>query len=241
MYMQVKDAAAWPRDKISVIDVETTGLRNDYDEILSLAIVDGDGNVLFYEMFKPERRKSWKAAEKINGISPADVKNARGIKDAREEIEKLLVKDRLIVAYNLWFDVEFLRSAGISVPAHNHFDVMADYSEVYGQIGDDGEHRNVKLVNAAKKYKYVYKAHDAVEDAKATAHVFRSLLEDPNYKAACDEMDASRERCSRMITEELERKKKEEEDRKEPGAKVGCLIGIVLLVLFLAFVFWISK
>ena len=232
MYMDIKEASLWPLDKVSVIDVETTGLKHGYDEILSLSIVDGNGTVLFDELFRPERRKSWKPAEKVNGISPNDVKNARRISEAIKEIEPLLSSDRLVVAYNLWFDVEFLREAGVKVPASNHFDVMADYSEVYGPIGEDGERKNVRLVNAARKYGYTFDAHKSVEDAKATAFVFRSLLADPKYQAACDAMDKEREKCSQLIARQKQEKKEDEERKREPGAGIGCIVGIVLIVLF---------
>jgi len=63
------------------LDTETTGLAAyGWDKILELAIVDGRGHKLFYERIKPDRRKVWKDAQKIHGISYNDVKGCKPIR-----------------------------------------------------------------------------------------------------------------------------------------------------------------
>lgn len=58
------------------IDTETTGLNAERDELLSVSVVDHYGKCIFNSLVKPEHRDNWDDAEKINGITPAMVKNA---------------------------------------------------------------------------------------------------------------------------------------------------------------------
>ena len=45
-------------DEILIFDTETTGIFPDSEEILELAIINGCGDVLFHERFKPEKKRS---------------------------------------------------------------------------------------------------------------------------------------------------------------------------------------
>lgn len=85
---------------VLVLDTETTGIRrNGDDEVLSLAIMSLDGNVLFYDTFKPERRKRWPKAEEVNGISPSMVKDKQPIAERCDEIEAVLRKAGVEILY----------------------------------------------------------------------------------------------------------------------------------------------
>lgn len=55
---------------IAVIDFETTGLKAGIDEILQVSIIDENYNTLYNTYCKPLRRRTWKEAQKINGITP---------------------------------------------------------------------------------------------------------------------------------------------------------------------------
>jgi DNA polymerase III epsilon subunit-like protein len=68
--------------KILVLDAETTGIPMSFDdsstidhEILQLAMIDGEGRILFHEYFKPKKHKVWPEAEAINGITPPMLKD----------------------------------------------------------------------------------------------------------------------------------------------------------------------
>ncbi len=169
-------------EKIVVVDTETTGLKRGYDEIVSVAITDGNGNELFYSLVKPERRRSWKAASEINNIWPADVKGKPHLKDLKETIEPLFENAHLLVGYNLSFDLPFLKDAGIKVYDSNTFDVMKEFAPVNGEWNEYfKDYKWAKLSECASRYKYKFHAHDALEDAKATAYCFQSLIRDPKY------------------------------------------------------------
>ena len=171
--------------KVIVFDTETTGLNiggSRRDEILSLAVMNLDGDVLFCDLFKPSERKKWPKAESINGISPSMVKDKQTIIERRSEIEPIFKNAKLYVAYNADFDLGFLRASGLDIPDHQTFDVMKEFARTHGEYDSYHEDwRWYKLVDVAEYYDYGFEPHSSLEDTKATAFCFRSLLEDPWY------------------------------------------------------------
>ena len=167
--------------EIVVLDTETTGLEPfGNDEILTLSMTDGDGNVLLDEMYKPEHRKKWPKAESINGISPAMVADKQPISASKDAIEDILKKAKLIVGYNLEFDLNFLQATGIALPKRATFDVMKEFANVHGEWNTKFDEWGwFHLTEVADYYDYSFKAHSSLEDAKATAYCFRELLDDP--------------------------------------------------------------
>ena len=175
----------FPLNRVVVFDIETTGLSSVEDEILSISICDGTSKQLFSSLIKPTRHKSWPNAERVNGITPAMVKQAPTLSDVSDQIRQHLTGNKLIVGYNVSFDLSFLISSEVleGWPAST-FDVMREYALIHGSrrrskysIG----YLNSKLAVCASSYGYEFSAHDATEDAKATAYCFRALLCDELY------------------------------------------------------------
>lgn len=169
--------------KVIVFDAETTGLNiggSRRDEILSLAVMNLDGDVLFCDLLKPSERKKWPKAESINGISPSMVKDKQTIVERRSEIEPIFKNAKLYVAYNADFDLGFLRASGLDIPDHQTFDVMKEFAKIHGAW--DGTHAEwswCKLEDCAAFYGYRdFGAHGALNDVRATAHCFNSILDD---------------------------------------------------------------
>jgi len=96
-------------DNCVYIDIETTGLNPQRDEIIeigALKILKGEINSTFSTLVEPDRKISFWAT-KINGITNEMVKGAPKFKDAaREFIE--FVGDMIVVAHNAKFDLSFL-------------------------------------------------------------------------------------------------------------------------------------
>ena len=171
------------KDKLVVVDIETTGLNRLEDEILQLSIMDGNGKVLFNEHIKPVHKTSWPDAEIINGISPDMVANKKTLIEHEPEIEKILNEAKLVVGYNSnYFDLPFIEAKGIRIPEHiQTYDVMNHFTPVYGEWDERrGDYRFQKLCVCADYFGYENTAggkfHDSLEDVKATLFCMDKLM-----------------------------------------------------------------
>lgn len=184
--------------KIAVLDTETTGLDPKNDEVLSLSIVDGAGEMLFDSLIRPSRRKRWPKAQEIHGISPADVADAPTLAEVSDEVRGILRDADLVVGYNVEFDLGMLEAGGLDLYFPT-FCVMKEFAPVNGRWSEKrGDYAWCKLAQCAKHYGYgPFAAHGSLEDAKATAHCFRELTKDPAYASAVESRDDVRERAER--------------------------------------------
>lgn len=174
-------------EKVMALDIETTGFYPPQDEVLSLAIIDGNGKNLFYEKFKPEHNTAWPEAQAVNGIAPDDVADSPFFCEKTEWVNLLLAKAAVIVGYNHeGFDLPFLAQFGVCPPEDVKLaDVMVDYAEIKGEW--DKNHQDwkwQKLVDCAAHYGYHYHAHDSLGDAGATLVCARKCAEEQLQKRA---------------------------------------------------------
>lgn len=171
-------------ERIVVLDTETTGINIGRDEILSVAIVDGDGKELLSALARPVRHTSWRQAQQVNGISPEMVQSAPTLRDISTDIRSYINDLHVIVAYNARFDLGMLKAqkAIDTYPAHV-FDVMKEFALVHGTKRSPYGTGYLwsSLEDCARFYGYRFNPHDALEDARATAYCFRSLLNDKCY------------------------------------------------------------
>ena len=169
-----------PLPKVIVLDAETTGLRGWSDHLLTVGIVDGEGaEVASFKICPPLQCYEWPEAEEVNGIAPADTVTWPAIEDVVPELQRILDAAEAIIGYNVWFDLEFLRAAGIALPDCRYVDVMAMFAPVFG-LRDDyrGGWRWQTLATAAAYAGHDWDEegpHDALADARATLAVLRWL------------------------------------------------------------------
>lgn len=166
------------KSRIIFLDTETTGVDTIEDEILQLAIVDADGNVLLNEYYKPQRHESWPKAERVNHISPARVAYEKPIDDSRERIEQILNRADVIGGYNTQFDIAILNNNGINVPDKRTVDVMLQYRAM-------NTGTRWRLCDCAAYFGYTFHAHDALNDARATAYCFWQMHPNARAKRNC--------------------------------------------------------
>lgn len=166
--------------KIVVLDTETTGLDQASDEPVSIAMIDGEGNVILDTLVKPLMKQSWEGAQRVHGISPGDVKDAPHMANLYPTIEKAIEEADLVVGYNLQFDLGMLNQA---VEPSKQFDVMREFAKVHGQVRDDGSRKWSKLAECAAHYGYRFQPHGALGDCNATLHCYNALMRDKEYLA----------------------------------------------------------
>lgn len=169
-----------PLPKTIVLDAETTGLRGWSDHLLTVGICDGEGKeVACFELCPPPECYEWPEAERVNGISPADTVGWPTIEDVRPELQRILDAAEVVIGYNVGFDLEFLKGAGIALPDCEYVDVMAMFAPVFG-LRDDyhGGWRWQTLATAAAYVGHDWDAegaHNALADCRATLAVLRWL------------------------------------------------------------------
>lgn len=173
--------------KIVCFDCETTGLSPRRDEILQIAVVRGDGEVLLNRLIKPSRHTIWPDAQKVHGISPNDVARAAPISELTEEVTRLFSACDLLIGFNIAFDESFLARAGIQISCGMRFDVMKEFAPVMKKRNEWGEYVWPSLKKCAKHYDVLYCAHDALSDAQATLQCYFKMINDDgsNFRSEC--------------------------------------------------------
>lgn len=222
-----------------IIDVETTGLNPKNDEILQVAICDGLGNELLNSYVMPERRRRWPNAQKINGITWNMVKDSPTLGELSGRIHSILSSKYLVIGYNLRFDFMMLEAGGVDIETIGFtWDIMNDCSVMMGNWNNArGEYSFVRLQTIASHYNIKYDPHNALEDVRATAKVFRRLLNDPEYQSKVEEKETRlREAEKRAEAIRQERIQEEENYKKEQKQKskeaIAALIVLVLVIVF---------
>ncbi len=189
--IDIQRIAAIDTARFICLDTETTGLESD-DEVLSLAIVNQDGQILFNHLVKPRSKRRWPNAEKIHGIKWQDVKDERELVKYADDINRILASAPLIVGYNIGFDLAKLRASGLIIPNYHTFDLMREYAKAHGEwMESKNDYKWEKLTTCASHYGYVYNAHDALNDARATAFCLKMLVNECREIVATDEKKES--------------------------------------------------
>lgn len=169
---------------ILVFDTETTGLIPRDDEIIQFSAIDGDGNVLLNEYIRPSRHTSFPEASEVNGIYYDDLKDKPLFSYYCNQIQNLFDHADTLVTYNGEFDINMLKGEGIRFEKHyKHYDVMKLFAPIYGEYNK--KYRSYKwqtLSTCADYYGYEFRAHDSLEDVRATLYCFNKIKKSKNAR-----------------------------------------------------------
>lgn len=160
------------------IDLETTGLEFDKDEIIEIALVLFENGVPVKTsdyLVKPKQDlRSF--IEALTGITKEDLLSASDFADIAGQV-RAFIGDYPIVAHNAQFDYKFLKSAfakvGISIDELSVYDSLTLSRIAFQNVPN---HRLETLVNHLKIERTA--AHRALPDAEACGHLFIKALQE---------------------------------------------------------------
>ncbi|KYO65771.1 PolC-type DNA polymerase III [Thermovenabulum gondwanense] len=165
------------------VDIETTGLSMDSDEIIEIGAVKiykGEIIDTFHTFIKPKKSIP-SSISSLTGITNAMVENAPSLNEALD-LFKDFIKDAVFVAHNAEFDSGFLRRDfyKLGIPFKNSvIDTVAFSAMVLDDI------KNHKLDTVAKYLNIKLKNHHrATDDANALALIFIELIKRAKEKGA---------------------------------------------------------
>ena len=123
-------------------------------------------------------QSGWSEAESVNRITPDMVKTCRPFYECLPKINYLFLQSRAVFAYNYDFDATLLVEQGVNLIPNCGVDVMLDFADDYQEF--DGYHDEPtwqSLRTAADTVGYrMEKAHDSLEDCRATLAVAKWLM-----------------------------------------------------------------
>lgn len=165
-------------ENITCLDVETTGLDSD-DEILQISAINSTGEILINEFCRPEFKTAWEESTWIHGITPEQVKECKSYVFYKDKVQKLIDEADVIVGYNVYFDLDFLKC---NYEGKKIVDVMNIFACVYGEWSN--YYKNYKwqnLINCASYYNYEFESHNSLDDACATLYCYPRASFDYNF------------------------------------------------------------
>ncbi|QKJ65269.1 3'-5' exonuclease [Deefgea piscis] len=168
--------------KTFYLDTETTGLnRNGEDEIVEIAIIDQDGEIILHSLLRPTAHTAWPEAEAIHCITPGMVATSPTLEQITPRLNAALSQCDGLVIYNLDYDWSFLpqlvcqslfdRNVRLFCAMHR----FAAYNGVWDE--KRGDYKWQKLTVAAERFGHVWEgqAHRALADCYATKTVWECL------------------------------------------------------------------
>jgi DNA polymerase-3 subunit epsilon len=164
-----------------ILDTETTGL-GDNDQLIELAVIDEYGNVLHNERYQPTVAIS-SGAVSVHGITDGALINKPTFERDAESV-KALLENKLVVIFNVKYDIKILRSTFKAFGLDSRFlDKIETHCAMYSAAkayGATNSYGTISLLNAfiaAGGNSKNMNAHSALGDCLATLQVMRDIAQ----------------------------------------------------------------
>lgn len=164
-----------------ILDTETTGLESD-DQVIEIAVIDKNGNVLFESRLKPSVEIN-PEAQAIHGISAEHLAIAPTWPDIAAHL-KALIENRTVIAFNADFDSRLLQQTANafgddywSWPVVESC-AMSIAAQAFRQWSPRGSGR-ISLSSAVRDAGIAWQgqAHSALGDALTTLELVKAIAE----------------------------------------------------------------
>ncbi|MCM3628784.1 3'-5' exonuclease [Paenibacillus glycanilyticus] len=163
-------------DNFIVLDLETTGLSAQYDEIVEISILKYEHGELVdthHTLVNPGKPIP-RDAIAVHGITDFLVKEAPRLEGIIDRLESHIRNAEIIVGYNISFDLQFISSAlgrfGRSIPSIDAIDVLRYIRVSYPEL------MSRKLETMKEYFNINMESHRASDDCMVTVEVWKRAL-----------------------------------------------------------------
>ncbi|EFD04373.1 PolC-type DNA polymerase III [Peptostreptococcus anaerobius] len=157
------------KNDYTVIDIETSGLNPEKNEILELGAVRVRDNIVVaeYEQLIRPRKSISKEATKVNGLTKRMLIDEPFVEDVIWDFKDFLGKD-VLIGHNIEFDLEFIRN---QLPIRNKY---IDTLPLARKLLKIKRHR---LIDICHHYKIPEPNHRSISDCNATHLCYQKMKE----------------------------------------------------------------
>ena len=167
----------------TIIDIETTGLSPDYDEIIELSAIKYVNNVAvdeFSSLVRPEPDIDGLYVDsfitELTGITNSMLRDAPELPSILPVFFDFIGND-LVVGHNVNFDINFLYDKSVSILSKPFTNDFVDTMRISRRIHPDISHH--RLRDLCDRYSIDYSgAHRALTDCQITAKCLHALHDD---------------------------------------------------------------
>ena len=170
----------------TVVDIETTGLVPDVDEIIEIGAMQVRENVITNEfcMLSKPKNPIPDFITAINGITNEMVKEAPPISEVLPQFLDF-IKDDIVVGFNTSFDVNFIYDEcdRINLKFSNNYVDVRKIAKIVIPDFKEKTRRRYKLKNLVWYFKFGKQVHRALSDCEYTKLLYDKLNEIANEKS----------------------------------------------------------
>ena len=148
------------------------------DEVVALAVVDGEGGVLWNRLYRPAREEAWPEDTDAFGLAPEDVEGCGLLADDAAALQALLDGADGICVYEGERDLGLLALAGVKPrEGTSLLDIGAYFAEAWGVPERGGKRRrqSLRFAGEAIGHEQTCDEPGALPDALAALAILRKL------------------------------------------------------------------